>query len=119
MKVDVYDSFVAMYQALDVAFDEHPTSERLRAFVSESNPFLWEGKGSADPAVYIEFERAWNRRFGRSDATAPEAREFARDYLGTQDEGEYSFAPAGGMTLAEAFDSVADEETWEEALSDL
>ena len=107
-----------MYYALDAAFDDH-RSERLREFVSDANPFIWKDKGSADPAVYIEFEQAWDKTFGRREPTAPEARKFVRDYLETQDEGEYSFAPAGGITLAEAFDSAADEETWEEALSEL
>lgn len=118
MQVDVYDSFVAMYQALDAAFDEHPESERLRTFASEANPFLWKGEGSADPAVYIEFEQAWEKEFGDRKVTALEARQFVRSHLKTQDEGEYAFAPAGDVTLAEAFDSVADEKTWEEALSE-
>lgn len=115
----VYGSFVNMYYALDAVFDEHPSSERLREFASDANPFLWKGKGSADPAVYIEFEQAWKERFGDREVTAPEARQFVRDHLKTQDEGEYAFAPAGDVTLVEAFDSVADEETWEEALSEL
>ncbi len=119
MQVDAYDSFVAMYQALDAAFDEHPSSERLREFASEANPFLWKGKGSADPAVYIEFEHAWKERFGNHEIAAPEARQFVRGYLKTQDEDEYAFAPAGDVTLVEAFDSMADEATWEEALSEL
>lgn len=119
MQVDVYDSFVAMYQALDAAFDEHPTSERLRTFASEANPFLWKGKGSADPAVYAEFEQAWEKEFGDREVKAPEARQFVRGHLKAQDEGEYAFAPASDVTLVKAFDSVADEETWEKALSDL
>lgn len=119
MQVDAYDSFVSKYQALDAAFDEHTSSERLRAFTSEANPFIWKGKGSADPAVYIEFEQAWEKRFGNKDASAPDTRQFVRGYLKTQDEGEYAFAPAGDVTLVQAFDSVTDEESWEEALSDL
>ncbi|MDD6694013.1 MAG: hypothetical protein PUE38_06580 [Olsenella sp.] len=119
VQADVHDSFVAMYQALDAAFDEHPSSERLREFASEANPFLWKGKGSADPAVYIEFEHAWKERFGNHEIAAPEARQFVRGHLKTQDEDEYAFAPAGDVTLVEAFDSVADEATWEEALSEL
>lgn len=119
MKAGVYDSFVAMYQAPDAAFEEHPSSERLRGFASEANPFLWKDKGSADPAVYIEFEQAWKERFGDGQVMAPEARQFVRDHLKAQDEGEYAFAPAGDVTLVEAFDSVANEETWEEALSEL
>lgn len=119
MKVDVYNSFITMYQALDAAFEEHLSSERLRAFVSEANPFLWKNKGSADRAVYIEFEQVWDERFGNREIASSEARELVRDYLKSQDEGEYSFAPAGDITLAEAFDSVADEETWEAALSSL
>lgn len=118
MTVTAYDAFVNMYYALDAAFDEH-NSDRLREFVSEADPFLWKDKGSADPAVYIEFEQAWKKRFGDGQVTPPEARQFVSDYLKTQDEGEYAFAPAGDVTLAEAFDSVADEETWEEALSEL
>lgn len=108
-----------MYYALDAAIDDHPSSERLREFASDADPFIWKDKGSADPAVYIEFEQSWDKRFGKREPTAPEARQFARAYLKAQDKGEYAFAPAGDVTLAEAFDSVADEEAWEEALSDL
>ena len=118
MTVTAHDAFVNMYYALDAAFDEH-RSDRLREFVSEANPFLWKDKGSADPALYIEFERAGKREFENDEATAPEARCFVRNYLTTQDEGEYAFASAGDITLVQAFDSVADEKSWEEAFLDI
>lgn len=118
MVVSAYDAFVNMYYALDAAHDER-SSDRLTDFVSDANPFLWKDKGSADPAVYIEFEQAWNERFGDREVTAPEARRFVRDHLKAQDGGEYAFAPAGDVTLVEAFDSVVDEESWEEAFSDI
>lgn len=60
--VTPYDTFVNMYYALEAY--EGFISDRLREFVSEANPFIWADKGSADPAVYIEFERAWNEKFG-------------------------------------------------------
>ncbi len=119
MWVDVYDSFVAMYYALDAAFDEHPTSERLRKFVSEANPFIWDGKGSADPAVYTEFRQTWGEEFGSCKVTAQEALRFVRRYLKIQDEGEYAFVPTDSVTLVEAFDSMVDDKTWKEALSNL
>lgn len=118
MTVTAYDTFVNMYYALDAAFEER-SSDRLREFVSESNPFLWKDKGSADPAVYIEFERAWKKELGDGQVTPSEARRFVRAYLKAQDEGEYAFAPAGEVTLVGAFDSIADEKSWEETFSEL
>lgn len=117
MTVMSYDAFVNMYYALTAY--EGIKSDRLREFTSDADPFIWKDKGSADPAVYLEFKQAWNKRFADGYVSAPEARLFARDYLKAQDDGEYAFAPAGDATLVGAFDSVADEEAWEYGLANL
>lgn len=38
-------------------------SEKAGDYLSDVNPFLFEGNGSADPAVYDEFEKAFKKEF--------------------------------------------------------
>lgn len=119
MKVNADNSFTLMYQALEAAFRENTHSERLRIFASEANPFFWKDHSSLDPAIYNEFQQDWIKEFGRNEVEASDAWQFVCNYLKKQDEGEYAFAPAGDLTLKNAFESIADLEAWREALSNL
>ncbi len=101
MRVTSYAAFVAMYQALEAANDEMK-DESLRRYLSDANPFLFKDKGSADPAIYIEFEQMFNKRF--ADGTDPKgALSVVKDYLREQN----------GGVLAVAFDSVVNSANWE------
>ncbi|MFC0265702.1 hypothetical protein [Alloscardovia macacae] len=114
MRVHSYHTFLSMFYALDAAF-EHKSTERLRLFLSEANPFLWQDEGSADPALYEDFSHAYSRHFGDQGATPEEARAFVRAYLDTQNS-EYSWVDGN---LVSAFDSVATAQLWEESLKEM
>lgn len=103
MSVTAYAAFIAMYYALDAAYDAIG-DEELRRYLSDANPFLFKGEGSADPAVYAEFEQAYKGACG-DDPNAQEALAAVRGYLGRQDTD----------ALIAAFDSVVDYESWEKA----
>ena len=103
MSVTAYAAFIAMYYALDAAYDEIG-GEELRRYLSDANPFLFIGEGSADPAVYAEFEQAYKGTCGDC-SNAQEALAAVRDYLGRQD----------ADALIAAFDSVVDYASWEKA----
>lgn len=105
MQVTAYTAFVAMYQALDAAYDTIK-SESLRQYLSDANPFLFEGEGSADPAVYVEFEQLFNETCGKSPS-AVDALSAVRSYLGEQD----------ADALVAAFDSVVTPECWEKVVN--
>lgn len=104
MSVTVYAAFIAMYYARDAAYDVN-ADEELRRYLSGANPFLFKGEGSADPAVYPEFEQAYKGTCGDCP-NAQEALAAVRGYLKGQDVG----------VLIAAFDSVVDPGKWEECL---
>lgn len=71
-------------------------------------------EGSADPAVYEEFSKAFDERFGSQGATSEEARSFARDYFSTRN-GEYCWTKGD---LVAAFDSIVTPQLWERSLEE-
>lgn len=80
MKVTAYLAFVAMYYALDAAWEDGAKTDGLREYLSEINPFLWKGECSADPANYIEFKEAYEGKLNEG-ASAQDAYTFVKDYL--------------------------------------
>lgn len=79
MSATAYAAFIAMYYALDAAYDAIG-EEELRRYLSDANPFLFKGEGSADPAVYAELEQAYRGACG-DNPDAQEALSVVRDYL--------------------------------------
>ena len=72
---------IAMYQAMDCMYDEHP-SEELLDFVTELNPYIWTSRTSADPAVEIEFNEFIDENFGRqSEFDQNQAYDIVKKYL--------------------------------------
>lgn len=49
-----FDLFCMIYYLLD-SWYEHNTDEKLGNYLSDANPFVFDGEGSADPTVYDEF----------------------------------------------------------------
>lgn len=113
MQTHSYQTFVSMFYARDAEFEENGT-ERLRTFLSEANPFLWKDKGSADPAVYEEFSKAFDERFGTQGAVPEDAMAFVRDYLGTQNS-EYCWVEGD---LVAAFDGIVTPQLWKQSLEE-
>ena len=107
---DAYSTFVNMFMALDALWDEcHDNT--LAGYLSEANPFLFKGKGSADPAIWAEFSAAFSKRFPDNEASLEDAHDFVIGYL----EGiskEYSKAYPGDKHLADAFLEIASAERW-------
>lgn len=114
MKITAHDVFIAMYYALEAAADVL-SDHKLKTFVQDCNPFVWKDRGSADPAVYIEFSEAYSHSYGEADISAEESRSFCRNWLREQSE-KYEFYRG---PLVEAFDSVATPEDWQEVLTGL
>lgn len=103
--------YLTMFDALDAAWDLERT-DRLREYLSEANPYLWEGGSSADPAVYNGFASSFEEGRGGDDMAPENALKFVRNYLDKQNEA-YSWADGDLMA---SFDSVVTPELWEQAL---
>lgn len=105
--VDSYTVFVAMYYALDAAWDDGVKTDELRSYLSEINPFIWKGECSADPANYIKFKDAYENELGEG-ASSQEAYDFVSGYL-KQIRPEFS-----GL-----FCSTVNEIEWENVLPEI
>lgn len=86
----------------------------MRTFPSEANPFLWEDEGSANPAVYEEFSKAFDERFGTQGAVPEDAMAFVRDYLDARN-GEYCWVEGD---LVAAFDGIVTPQLWKQSLEE-
>ena len=78
-----WDIFVMTFFYLDAYWDDHQTEE-LGNICSSMNPFLFEGIGSADPAIWAEFCDAYEDR----DYTIEEGYEIAKKYVATLESEE-------------------------------
>lgn len=103
MGTSSYNTFKAMFYALDAVYDENKNPV-LRSYLTKANPFLFADEGSADPAVYEAFMREYDLALG-SDASPEDAMRFVRAHLKGESE-----------DLLEAFDKVADAESWKDTL---
>ena len=75
-----YKTFVFMFYALDAVYDESK-DEILGDYLSGLNPFLFEEEGSADPAEFEEFKKAYISFFGKKIPDSQEAHSFCKNYL--------------------------------------
>ena len=111
MVVDSYSVFVNMFAALDAAWEDGVTDESLRAYLSESSPYTFEGEGSADPAVWAEFRQQFLERFQGNAVELEDSHAFIVGYLKRIGD-EYVKAYQGEVPLAETFLEYAPLETW-------
>ena len=118
---DPWNVFLATFFTLDYAFEEAlDPSEGLREYLSDANPFLWKGKGSADPAIWIEFERDYLEHFPSGDAPDSESLAFVRAYLSQQGPYYIGVFPGGDETpFLELFDAETDPTEWTRMLDHL
>lgn len=113
MQTDAYNTFINMFLSLDAYWDEH-RDETIAGFLSEANPYLFKDKGSADPAVWLDFSSLFAKQFLSGRASLRDAHTFVQKYLVDMSE-EYSKAYPGGKRLDEAFAEIASLNRWEEA----
>jgi len=78
--MNIHKSFVFMFYALDAIYDENP-NEELGNYLSGLNPFLFDDEGSADPAEYEGFRKAYENYFGDRAVDASDIYEFCKEYL--------------------------------------
>lgn len=104
MTLTAHKAFVAMFYALDAAYDDNHDRD-LGSFLSAANPFLFKGEGSADVAVYDEFRCEYNLQYPEG-AKPEEARLFVRGFLDAKSD-----------KLVRFFDGVANASSWADAVS--
>ena len=95
--------YVAMYRALDCLYDEDPFEE-LGEFLSEANPYLFQDRHAADPAIQKEFDE-----FVRGDLNMADAYECVKQYLAKKTQFHDTFSD---ITLEEWTDlcNIVDQE---------
>jgi hypothetical protein len=118
---DAWDVYLCVFFTLEFASEQMACqSDALREFLGDANPFLWADKGSADPVIWIEFERAYSSRFLAGDSTDEASLAFARKYLGKQGAHYASVFPDGDVApFLELFDKETDLAEWTRMLDDV
>lgn len=51
-----FDLFCMIYYLLDLCYDDN-NEEVLGEYLSDANPFIFDGEGSADSVIYNEFSK--------------------------------------------------------------
>lgn len=102
------NTYYAVQEGLERARRNGPVAPKddALAFVREADPFLWDGEASADRSLFEGYAREFERRFGAKTAAPNDTYDLARDWLGTLERKRF------GSGLLEAFDSVADRDTF-------
>lgn len=102
-----------MFLALDAYWDDS-RDRVIGAFLSDANPYLVKGRGSADPAVWQEFSSAFHERFHDDWADLVGAHKFIQEYLDGISN-VYAQIYPGGKRLNDAFVEIAPLELWKKA----
>lgn len=118
---DARNVYLCIFFTLEYASEQlvNP-SDALNEFLSDANPFLWADKGSADPAVWIEFKHEYSLRFPTGDSTDEGSLIFAREYISAQGSYYSKVFPGGnGPSFLELFDKETDLAEWTRMLDDV
>ncbi len=82
---DAWSVYLCVYFTLEYASEQTARpGGALREFLGDANPFLWADMGSADPAVWTEFEHAYSSRFPTGGSSDEASLAFVREYLAGQ-----------------------------------
>lgn len=57
----IFEIYNLMYLVLE-ELNEDNKSEGVSNFLSEANPYIWEGENSGDPAVYLDFKKQFEEK---------------------------------------------------------
>ena len=89
-----YEILLCIYSYLDKAWcEDQNKSEEYLYYISNLNPNIWQGEGTADPAYYQEFLKICNSFFKKSECTLEEGFHYAKKYLdkyNIQEHNEFS-----------------------------
>lgn len=121
MPRDAWDVYLCVLFTLEYASEQMACpGDALGEFLSDANPFLWADRGSADPAIRIEFERAFTSRFPAGGCSDEASLAFVREYLASQDAYYISVFPDDDATpFLELFDRETDLAEWTRMLDDV
>lgn len=111
-----WDTYCAMYAAFEERFEPGDgLPEKARRFLSDSNPHLWGGEVSADPALYGEFRRTFEAMFPTGEAEPCESADAVEDFLASMQE-LYRFvddvSDDPDVDFWAVFDEVTEELSW-------
>ncbi len=104
------NAYYAVQEALDSARRnwEKP-ADGLDAFCRDANPFLWDGKGSAEESIYEAFASSFHERFGTDVCSPEEGFAFAHEWLGSLEGNTY------GTALVSSFEHITNEREFTQA----
>ena len=74
--MSIFKIYNLMYLVLE-ELNEENRNEKVDTFLSEANPYIWEGENSGDPAVYLDFKK----RFEEKGSYEDYGYDFIVDYL--------------------------------------
>jgi hypothetical protein len=74
--MSTFEIFNLMYLVLE-ELNEENKDENVSTYLSEANPYIWEGENSGDPAVFYEFKKSFEEKGSFDDY----GYDFIVDYL--------------------------------------
>lgn len=74
-----WDTYQIMFNVLDDEWDK-TKNRKLGDYLSEMNPYLFEGIGSADPAYYSDFKELFESKFS-DKCSIEEGYNFSKEYI--------------------------------------
>lgn len=116
MSVSAHDIYLNMYYELDDAWRVQP-NDALGDYLSEANPFFWEGHHSADPAIWSEFKAAFKRLCPDGCETLEDAHDFVCTYL-QEASVYYSKVNPGTPPINDTFREHTPLQTWKSNFGD-
>lgn len=77
-----YEILLCIYVYLEKAWRENQNkSEEYLYYISNLNPYIWQGEGTADPAYYQDFLKICNSYFTEPECTLEDGFHYAKNYL--------------------------------------
>ena len=105
-----------MHRAMDSVFDQlKQPPEELILFLTDANPYMWEDRTAADPALQSDFEAAMDRQNIGTEVDATTAYRAVKQFLDEQYSHFASLVPdtskrQQSSTFAELFATISLDE---------
>ena len=96
-----FELFIIIYEFLKSYKEKNEVSESFNHFLYDSNPYVWKGCISADPALYKEFEHY----LGKSTISLDNSFDIVKEYMYSLKDEYYDL-----VEMKKAFDSISKDE---------
>ena len=100
---------IAMYRAMDFLYDslKNPPEELIQ-FLSDLNPYIWQERTTADPAVQADFEKSMDRQNIMDEVDEVVAYNAIKNFLAEQCNSYSKFvAKKSKVNFAELFEKIS------------